>query len=186
MSSLPDKFAELERLLLNRRRTLALHAGVPFVLLTYDPYQERLCRDEQAHLKTKLTDAGLIVREIPVERFIFDHYAEIGLLDTIFEKEPSQPDAVYRDLAKNYRPALAQHIIQLAEELEGQDAVLLLTSVAHLYPFVRVANLLEALENRVKLPLVVFYPGEELDGELRFLCKENSDGPHTKYRARRI
>lgn len=186
MSSLPEKFAELERLLLQQRHTLALHAGVPFVLLIYDPYQERLCRDEQAHLKTKLTDAGLVVREIPVEQFVFEHYAEIGLLDTIFEKEPVQPDAVYRDLAKNYRPALAQHITHIAEELADQDAVLFLTQAAHLYPFVRVANLLEALENRVKVPFVVFYPGEELDGELRFLCIENSDGPHTKYRARRI
>lgn len=186
MSSLVDKFAELEKLLLNQRHTLALHTGVPFVLLIYDPHAERRCREEQTHLMTKLEDAGLTVREIPVETFIFDHYAEIGLLDKIFEKEPTHPGDVYRDLAKNYRPALAQHIRQVAEELDGQDAVLFLTRVAHLYPFVRVSNLLEDLENWVKLPLVIFYPGEELDGELRFLCLENADGPHTKYRARRI
>ena len=35
-----------------------------------------------------------------------------------------------------------------------------------------VDDLLEDLENRVRLPLVIFYPGEELDGELRFLCLE--------------
>jgi len=186
MSSLIEKFAELEKLLLTERHTLALHSGVPFVLLIYDPYQERACREEQAHLMTKLRDAGLVVHEIPVESFIFDHYAKIGLLDKIFEKEPTRPADVFRDLAKNYRPALAQHIIQIAEELEGRDAVLFLTRVAHLYPFVRVSNLLEDLENRVKLPLVIFYPGEEVDGELRFLCLENADGPHTKYRARRI
>jgi hypothetical protein len=51
---------------------------------------------------------------------------------------------------------------------------------------VRISNLLENLENQVKVPLVVFYPGEELDSEMRFLCLENADGPHTKYRARRI
>ncbi len=186
MPSLVDKFAELEKLLLNQRRTLHLHAGVPFVLLIYDPDEERRCREEQAHLMTKLRDAGLVVREIPLETFIFDHYAEIGLLEKIFELEPKRPADVYRDLAKNYRPALAQHMIDVAEGLDGQDAVLFLTQVAHLYPFVRVSNLLEDLENRVKLPLVVFYPGEELDGELRFLCLENADGPHTKYRARRI
>ena len=104
----------------------------------------------------------------------------------MFEKETTHPVDVYRDLARNYRPALAQHIIQTAETLEDQDVVLFLTHVAHLYPFVRVSNLLEDLENRVKMPLVIFYPGEELDGELRFLCLENTDGPHTKYRARRI
>jgi hypothetical protein len=186
MLSLTDKFAELEKLLLNQRHTLALHAGVPFVLLIYDPNEERRCREEQAHLMTKLGDAGLVVREIAVETFIFDHYAEIGLLDKIFEKEATQPGDVSRDLAKNYRPALARHIIQVAEALEGQDAILFLTRVAHLYPFVRISNLLEDLENRVKLPLVIFYPGQELDGELRFLCLENADGPHTKYRARRI
>jgi hypothetical protein len=186
MHPLIDRLAELEKLLLNERHTLALHSGVPFVLLIYNPDDERRCREEQAHLTTKLTDAGLVVREIPVETFIFDHYAEIGLLDKIFEKELTHPQDVYRDLARNYRPALADHVMGVAEELKGQDAVLFLTQVAHLYPFVRVSNLLEDLENRVKLPLVIFYPGEELDGELRFLCLENADGPHTRYRARRI
>jgi hypothetical protein len=165
---------------------LALHAGVPFVLLVYDPQQERLCRVEQAHLMTKLKDAGLTVCEISVETFIFDHYAELGLLDKVFEKELTQSESVYRDLARHYRPALARHIIQVAESLGDQDAALFLTEIAHLYPFVRVANLLEDLENQVKLPLVVFYPGEELNGELRFLGLESADGPHTKYRARRI
>ena len=107
-------------------------------------------------------------------------------MDKTFAKEASTLEVVYRDLARNYRPALVDHIIRLAAELSDQDAVLFLTQTAHLYPFVRVANLLEDLENQVKIPFVLFYPGEELDGELRFLCLENSDGPHTKYRARRI
>lgn len=193
MPSLVEKFAELEKLILEQRETLHLHSGVPFVLLIYDPDDEFRCREEQAHLKNKLNDAGLTVHEIGVETFIFDHYAKIGLLEKVFEKEPTQPDTVYRDLAKNYRPALKNHIIQIADELSNpddersnQDVILFLTQVAHFYPFVRVSNLLEDLENRVKVPLVVFYPGEELDDELRFLCLENSDGPHTKYRARRI
>ena len=186
MLSLIEKFAELEKLILNQRQTLALHAGVPFVLLIYSPTEECRCREEQAHLMTKLADAGLAVRQIPVDTFVFDHYAEIGLLDKVFEKERIQPGDVYRDLAKNYRPALVRHIIEAADALDGQDAILFLTQVAHLYPFVRVSNLLSDLENRVKLPLVIFYPGEELDGELRFLCLKNADGPHTKYRARRI
>jgi hypothetical protein len=188
MSSLVDKFRELERLILQHRETLALHAGVPFVLLVYDPRDERRCRDEQAHLKTKLEDRGLTVHEIPLDTFIFDHYAEIGLLEKVFEKEREEPGTVYRDLAKNYRPALTQHIVQTATALEEnhEDAVLFLTKVAHLYPFVRVSNLLDDLENQVKIPLVIFYPGEELDSEMRFLCLKNADGPHTKYRARRI
>ena len=186
MPSLIEKFTELEKLLLRDRRTLALHAGVPFVLLIYEPDQERRCREEQQHLRVKLQDARLTVHEIGVDTFIFDHYAEIGLLEKIFEKEPKEPESVYRDLARNYRPALVEHIIEQAEPLEEQDAVIFLTQVAHLYPFVRVANLLEDLENRIQVPLVVFYPGQELDNELRFLGLENSDGPHSKYRARRI
>jgi len=186
MPSLTDKFAELEELLLNQRQTLALHAGVPFVLLIYEPSDERRCREEQARLITKLEDAGVSVREIRLETFVFDHYNQIGLLDKVFEKERSAPGDVYRDLAKTYRPALAQHIAEAANELDDRDAVLFLTQVAHLYPFVRVSNLLNDLENRVTLPLVVFYPGEELNGEIRGLRLENADGPHTKYRARRI
>lgn len=188
MSSLVDKFQELERLILDHRETLALHAGVPFVLLVYDPRDERRCRDEQQHLKTKFEDRGLQIREIALDTFIFDHYAEIGLLEKVFEREGEEPGSVYRDLAKHYRPALTRHIVETATALEKnhEDAVLFLTKVAHLYPFVRVSNLLDDLENQVKLPVVVFYPGEELDSEIRFLCLKNADGPHTKYRARRI
>jgi hypothetical protein len=186
MLSLTEKFTELEQLLLNQRHTLALHAGVPFVLLVYDPAEERHCQEEQSHLMTKLADAGLTVREIPVRAFVFDYYAEIGLLEKVFAREREHPGDVYRDLAKNYRPALARRIAEEADALDGQDGVLFLTQVAHLYPFVRVSNLLNDLESQVRIPLVIFYPGEELDGELRFLCLENADGPHTKYRARRI
>lgn len=186
MSSLADKFMELERLLRHDRQTLALHAGVPFLLLIYDPAEEHRCNEERAHLRVKLEDAGLYMHEISVKTFMFDHYAEIGLLETMFEKEQRQPEPVYRDIAKHYRPALVQHIIGIAESLSAADTVIFLTDVAHLYPFVRVANLLEDLENRVQPPLVVFYPGIEIDGELRFLGLENADGPHTKYRARRI
>lgn len=186
MPSLVENFSELELLLLTQRRTLDLHAGVPFVLLIYNPSEERRCREEQSHLKDKLSDAGLTICEISAATLLFDYYAGLGLLDTMFEKERTQPGDVFRDLAKNYRPALARHIIDAADALAGKDAVLFLTQTAHLYPFVRVANLLTNLENRVRLPFVLFYPGEELDGELRFLCLENADGPHTKYRARRI
>ncbi|MGC9335706.1 MAG: hypothetical protein ACP5JJ_16280 [Anaerolineae bacterium] len=64
MSSLTEKFAELEKLLLNQRRTLALHAGVPFVLLIYDLNEEQRCREEQAHLAVKLRDVGLTNRKV--------------------------------------------------------------------------------------------------------------------------
>lgn len=186
MRSLVDKFAELEALLVDDRQTLALHAGVPFVLLIYHPKEEHRCRQEQARLAERLGDSGIIVREISLESFVLDHYADIGLLEKLLQKEILHRQSVYRDLAKNSRPALCRHIIRVSEELDSEDAILFVCGLAHLFPFVRVSNLLEDLENRVKLPLVMFYPGEELDGELRFLCLENADGPHSKYRARRI
>jgi len=186
MTSLVEKFKELENLILKHRHTLELHAGVPFVLLIYEPRKEYQCRDERDHLKTKLEDNNLKIQEIFLGDFIFNHYDEIGLLDKIFEKEEIDPGVVHRDISKNYRPALAKYIIKQAKKIEEDDAVIFLTNVAHLYPFVRVSNLLEDLENQVKVPLIVFYPGEELDNEMRFLGLENADGPHTKYRARRI
>jgi len=57
-----------------------------------------------------------------------------------------------------------------------------LTSVASIYPFARVSNLLTDLENHVLVPLVVFYPGGEVDGKLSFLNRE----AHIGYRARII
>jgi hypothetical protein len=183
--SLSDKFNELERLLRDEQRhALAMHTGVPFILLIYDPHKEKECRARQIHLREKLQMRGLEVVEIELTNFIFDYYEERGQLERIFEldRDADKRDELRRMIAGKYEKLLVDRVQERVEGLDRDRGVIFLTGVASMYPFARVSNLLTELENKVRVPLVVFYPGSELNGKLSFLNRE----PHIGYRAHRI
>jgi hypothetical protein len=177
--SLLDKFKELEYLLLARRDTLALHSGTPFVLLVYDPGEERLCQARRQELAERLESRGLRVYEIGLGAFIFDYYRQKGQLEQLFALERERPQELRRTIAGIYRPELVKRIVGEARDVED-DAIIFLSGVGSLYPFARVCNLLGDLENRVKQPLVVFYPGSEQDGRLMFLNLEEEGSCHAR------
>lgn len=181
---LRPKFNELEDLLLNQRDLIGLHSGVPFVLLVYPPEQERICQGYQENLAEKLRARGVPVLNCELRTFIFDHYEEQGHLEKIFDldKDPNERDRLRRMVAGVYEKKLVGWVLEKAKTAEP-NGVVFLTGVPSLYPFARVSNLLTDLENKVKIPLVVFYPGRERDGSLYFL---DSNEAHTGYRARII
>lgn len=182
---LQKKFRDLESMLLHDRDHLALHSGVPFVLLVYPPEQERLCRDLQAELMEKLRARDIPVIEHRVNTFIFDYYkqrlARRGGLETLFALERDDPDALRRMIRTVYEEELVSRILSTTDRA-APDGLIFLTGVGTIYPFGRVSNLLAHLENKVQVPLVVFYPGSEINGQLSFLNLE----PNTGYRARVI
>ena len=83
-TNLQDKFSELEELLLNRRKQLAVYAGVPFVLLVYSPESEVECRNHQEHLFEKLRAKELSIEVIPVHRLLFESLLQNGVLEDVF------------------------------------------------------------------------------------------------------
>lgn len=184
MSLLP-KFRELEQTLLQDRHLLSTHSGVPFMLLVYPPEQERLCRELQAELMEKLRVRDMPVIEHRLDTFIFDYYnarfAHRGGVKLLFDLERTDPDALRRMISGIYEEKLVDSILSTASRAEPNGAIFL-TGVAAMYPFGRISNLLMALENQIILPLVVFYPGSYISGQLSFLNIEH----HTGYRAKVI
>jgi hypothetical protein len=182
--SLSDKFNELETVLLKQRHLLGLHSGVPFLILVYDPDQERRCRARQIELREKLEAREVHVEECELSNFIFDYYASKGQLERIFDldRNPARREELRHMIAGVYERELVDRILDRIQDTDSEHSVVFLTGVASMYPFARVSNLLTSLENQVKIPLVVFYPGSERDGKLSFLNQE----PHVGYRARRI
>ncbi|RMF03976.1 MAG: DUF1788 domain-containing protein [Chloroflexi bacterium] len=184
--NLSAKFEELETLLLNdqHRSQLRLHSGVPFIILVYDPRDEHKSRALQIQLREKLNARQLKVTEYKLNAFIFDYYAGKNQLDRIFEldRDPARRDELQRMIAGVYEKQLVEKIKSEAAELNNNPDrnIIFLTSVVSIYPFARVSNLLTDLENHVLVPLVVFYPGGEVDGKLSFLNRE----AHVGYRAR--
>lgn len=182
---LSAKFNELETVLLEQRHLLGLHTGVPFIILVYDPHDERSCRTLQLDLQTKLeARGGVRVISLELNNFIFDYYKEKDQLERIFDldRKPKYRDELRQMIAGVYEQELVKQIQKDIKDADPDQSVIFLSGVASMYPFARVSNLLTSLENRVKVPLVVFYPGSEQDGKLSFLNQE----PHVGYRARRI
>jgi hypothetical protein len=182
---LVQKFRELEQALLQDRHLLAVHSGVPFLLLAYPPEQERICRELQAELMEKLRARGMPVIEHRLDTFIFDYYeqryASRGGIQLIFDLERDDPDALRRMIGGIYKDELVKRILSTTDRAAPNGAIFL-TGVAAMYPFGNVSALLLELENRITLPLVVFYPGSEERKHLSFLNLES----HTGYRARVI
>lgn len=179
-------FRDLEQALLYDRHLLGLHSGVPFLLLVYPPEQERVCREMQAEVMDKLRTRGMPVIEHRLDTLIFDYYAQPryakrGGLQRIFELERTHPDDLRRQISGMYEQELINRILKTADRA-APDGAIFITRTATMYPFARISNLLTALENRITLPLVVFYPGSIRDGQLSFLNLE----PHMGYRARMI
>ncbi len=183
-NDLPAKFKELEIILLEQRHLLSLHSGVPFIILVYDPTEERFCQGCQNDLREKLEAREVRVITLELNNFIFEYYKEKGQLERIFEldRDPKYRAELRQMIAGVYEQELVKQIQKEIKEANPDYSVIFLSGVASMYPFARVSNLLTALENRVKVPLVVFYPGSEQDGKLSFLNQE----PHLGYRARRL
>ena len=70
---LQEKFEFLEDLLLNKRESIGLHTGVPFIMLVYDPKKEIECGEEIKNTEEKLISRNLNVLTLPINKFIFEY-----------------------------------------------------------------------------------------------------------------
>lgn len=178
---LQEKFNQLEDLLLNHRESIRIHNGVPFIMLIYSPENEIDCRKKIDNIAEKLESKNLNVLNIPINVAIFDYLKKEGVLDQIIEFDKDSPKEVRKELSNRCKFFLKDYILNEIH-LNSPDIVLV-TNVAGLYPYYRVSNLLSSLDKDVKIPFVVFYPGDVKDDKLFFMGEVESD---EYYRAQKI
>lgn len=180
---LNEKFIELEELLLKRRETIGTHTGVPFILLIYSPEEKKNCQKQFKNLCNKLKDKEVPFENITLSTFIFKAIEQVVSLDEVFNIEKEDPDSLNRELSGIIKEQLINLILDISKNTP--DKIIFLTQVSALYPFVRVSNLLTDLENKIKNPFIVFYPGTQEEENLYFLNIRNySDSSY--YRAMKI
>jgi len=168
---LPDKFEELEDLLLHHRATLAQNTGVPFIRLIYRPEEEAECRRRRELLERTLKREGIAVQAVSCRGVIFAHYERRGRLDQLFELEKTEAGRLNASIAKHARQELGARLLAAAERMNG-DGVIFLVDAAFVYPYLHLAPILDDCVNRITPPmaLALFYPGEvDVDGRLLFL-----------------
>jgi hypothetical protein len=157
-----------------RHRISAYH-DLPYALFRYAPEEEFALRQQVALLETRLSQKGKRVSRISLAQCLeaamsmqrplrewFDVERELGtdtLVETVHavlsEGEPSLVDLVSSGLPEGGDPL--------------RDIVFIIRTGA-LFPVYRTFSLLEQLKGRVKVPTVLFYPGEmEGAAGLRFM-----------------
>lgn len=180
---LQEKFNVLEDMLLSKRETIGVHTGTPFILLIYDPKIQNDCKNEIKNLTEKLSAHNLKVLEISVGKFIFESLEKDDRLEQVFEYERESPEEVKEELTNRCKHYIKDWILEKINAEMPVDVVFL-TDVAGLHPYYRVSAILDSLENEIKIPFIVFYPGMKKENDKLYFLGEYESSEY--YRARRI
>jgi len=181
LAQLQEKFDQLEDLLLNHRESIGIHNGVPFIMLIYNPEKENECQKKIQNLQEKIESKSLSVLNIAMNLLIFEQLEKSGDLEQIFEFDKDEPKKVREDIFKRCKFFLKDYILN---EIDSKiPDIVFVTNVSGLYPYYRVSNLLSSLEKDIRIPFIVFYPGEMKGDKLYFMGELESN---EYYRAQRI
>lgn len=85
---------------------------------------------------------------------------------------------VYQSLGENLKnqEIIETAILEVQEEIDLKKGVLFITDLEAIHPYSRFGPIEQKIYNKIKVPIVVFYPGEISGTALRFLGFYPEDG----------
>ena len=162
-----DELAALDRdfdqLVGHLRGPASLAAGQsdPIFYFVYPP---ELTLEVQRRLPVwtaRLRDAGLTAVRVSFSHLIWDLIEASGRWDAWLEAEaeadPEDVNEAIQNVLRNGAGLVGQ--VAALVERERPGTVIFLTETEMLYPYFRVRVLESALHDRIKVPVVIFYPG---------------------------
>jgi len=163
MPSLDETFDELA-LRLKEPAALAAARTDPFYYFVYAPEQALAVKAKIPVWKAKLSLAGLQVESVSFADLIWNLVDDSGRWESWLEAEaeadPEQINEAMRDVIAS-GDALTRKLAALVER-DRPNSVIFLTDVELLHPYYRVRTFESNLHDRVKIPVVAFYPGRRL------------------------
>ncbi len=163
---------------------------IRFYIQDYPASSELKVRDFIRMLESRLRREKPQIRFTSVHLFqlIVDLLRERGILEKAFALQRRRGNDALNHALKGLLRAenIADRLVQIVDPRESQ--LVLLHGLGSAYPLVRSHTLLECLHTRLnRTPMVVFFPGEYADGQLRLFGR---DGPpnagNNYYRAFRL
>lgn len=156
-----------------RERISAYH-DMPYALFRYDPEEEFELRKQVTLIETRLTQKGKVIRRISLAECLDEAMRSQRPLEEWFDAEREQGvetvvETVHSVLS-NYAPLVDLVAARMPKEPDPYRDVVFILRTGALFPVYRTFSLLEQLKGRVRVPTVLFYPGD-LDGAagLRFM-----------------
>ncbi len=159
---------------------------VRYYVFDYDPAYELLVREKIQDLKKKNnpTTDGFEIVEFDLYDMVIDILEEKGYLDKCIQfEEKKGMEYLYTAVSKMLRLTDDDSLIvnRIVERAPKENAVIFLTGVGKVFPFVRSHNVLNNLHLVLDyIPVVMFYPGE-WNGQSLSLFGTINDGNY--YRA---
>jgi len=194
MSSLESKFADLERKL--KRQPLKLNPikTLPFLIFHYDPGDEWKLRRMVKNIGIQLENEGKHIVYLSMEDLLWESLKTIERQNPIegynavveLEKDSGfleAQDQVITYFSDNDRCPLVEEIAKHLENLDPGRHIVFLIHVAAMAPdLYQMHVLLDKLEGKTMVPIILFYPGS-LDGitGLRFMDMRDRE-PMGNYR----
>ena len=176
MASLQERMALLERDLADPSKRLSDQMTVSMAIFRYDPRDEYVLRREKELLAIRLRNSGKHIMEVDLGEFLWSMITEVFPEEEFFRAERNQGLRPVLETISNIlggtgeRPSLEGRIAQRVGEVPADTGVVLLWRLGALYPVYNASQLLPRLQGKVKLPVVLFYPGTQEDRTtLRFM-----------------
>ncbi|HVY62314.1 MAG TPA: BREX protein BrxB domain-containing protein [Planctomycetota bacterium] len=156
------------------RGRLSAYHDMPYAIFRYDPADEFELRTQATLLETRLTQKGKRVRRISLAECLDEALRSQRPLDEWFAAEREQGvetviETIHSVLAE-YAPLVELVAARMPPDPDPLRDVVFILRTGALFPVYRTFSLLEQLKGRVKVPTILFYPGD-LDGAagLRFM-----------------
>ncbi len=157
------------------RPQISAYHDMPYAIFRYSPEDEFAVRREVALLRTRLEQAGKRVTTISLAECMQSALEAEGIdTEALVDAETSSGleatiDTVHQVLSA-YRPLDELVAKRIPEDARPERDIVFIVRAGALFPVYRTSSLLEQLKGKVRVPAVLYYPGE-LDGAagLRFM-----------------
>lgn len=137
-------------------------SDLPFFICDYKPAEAVEMTRLQKQLVNRLDQAGVRVLEVNLYDLSIDMIKARGLWDRILEAEPTVTKDELKEMLQNILDPEAHLVPEIGRRIEAAEyAVLFLSGVGEVFPYIRSHNVLNNLQKIAKeKPTVMFFPGE--------------------------
>lgn len=167
MTSVMTLQAQEEHLVkvLSGKRFLAMEGlgnEVPFFIFPYAPEDALEVVQIKKRVKNRLSNSGVIVREINLYGLTIDILKDRGVWERVLTMEPDMDKGDFRELLQGMLDPQLHIAPAIKSQLEDQTFdIVFLTGIGEVFPYIRSHNVLNNLQSVITgKPMLMFFPGK--------------------------
>lgn len=150
------------------RPDISAYQDMPLCIFIYDPANEFALRQELGLLKTRLEQRGKRMICVSLMDCMIEALANAGVSpDDLVENEKLLGRNGHKTIAQTVHKVLSEYapleqlvLSKVPPDGDPHRDILWITRVGSLYPCYRTSTLIEHFQAKLKIPGVLFYPGE--------------------------